>query len=157
MIIKLSGAVLIIVSCLAASRIIISHEEKRLRQLEAFIALIKYIRNRIDCYSVPVDKILAECPEGVMNDLGGKGEKMSFREITEREEILLEGESRQILKEFSDSLGKHYRERQVKLCDGAVANLETARDAEKKALDSKKKTVNALCLAIGGMAVILLL
>ena len=74
-----------------------------------------------------------------------------------RKEIILEGEAKHILEEFSETLGKNYRDRQIKLCDIAISSLEGVRGAEQKKYAVKKKTVNALCLAAGGMVVILLI
>ena len=157
MLIKLFGAAMVIASGLLASRAIVSLEMEKNDQLDSFIALIRYIRNRIDCYSIPIDKILAECPEEIFEQIGGKESDMTFGQLLERKRLLLDGEARRILGEFSETLGRNYRERQIKLCDGAISSLELLRESEKKKYIAKKKTVNALCIAAAGLVVILLL
>ena len=37
-------------------------EKRRCRQAEGFVALLQHIRLQIDCYSLPVARILALCP-----------------------------------------------------------------------------------------------
>ena len=157
MLIKLFGAAMVVTSGLLASRALVSLEKEKNDQLDSFIALIRYIRNRIDCYSIPIDKIFAECPEEIFEQIGGKEADMTFGRLIERKKILLDGEARRILGEFSETLGRNYRERQIKLCDGAISSLEVLRESEKKKYIAKKKTVNALCLAAAGLVVILLL
>ena len=157
MMVKLAGAVMIIISCLTTARTLTSLEKEKSDQLDSFIALIRYIRNRIDCYSIPIDKIFAECPDDIFDHLGGKEAGMSFDGLLSRKNVTVSEDARGILEEFSKTLGKNYRERQIKLCDGAISSLESLRDGEKKKYNAKKKTVNALCLAAGGMVILLLL
>ena len=157
MIIKLIGAAMVLASCLATARTITSFEKTKCEQIDSFIALIKYIRNRIDCYSIPMDKIFAECPAELLETLGGRTDSPCFEELLRRKSILVDGEGRHILEEFSESLGKNYRDRQIKLCDSAISSLEAVRAAESKNYTSKRKTVNALCIVAGGMVIILLL
>lgn len=157
MIMKLFGAAMVGVSCFAASKTITLHEREKAERLNSFIILTKYIRNKIDCYSAPINKIFAECPDEILDPLGGRTENMTFKELLERKNNALGDESTRLLQEFSETFGKNYRERQLKLCDGVISSLETARDAEMKKYLAKKKTVNAICWAVGGMIIIFLL
>ena len=157
MILKLVGSALVMISCIAVSRTVLTAERSKSEQIEAFISLLRYIRHQIDCYSIPMDRIFADCPLDILEPLGGKENDMSFERLLKRKEIILEGEAKHILEEFSETLGKNYRDRQIKLCDIAISSLEGVRGAEQKKYAVKKKTVNALCLAAGGMVVILLI
>lgn len=157
MMLKILGASMIALSCFATSATLVSYERKKLRQLDSFTALIRYIRNQIDFYSVPIDRILSECPSEILDELGGRESKMTLEGLVKREAVIIEGEGRRIISELASSFGKNYRERQVKLCDNALSGLETIRTAEQKNFSARKKTVNALCAAVGGLAVILLL
>ena len=154
MIVKLVGAALVTLSCAVASRAVISGERKKLIQLDSFIALIKYIRGQIDCYSAPIDRILSGCPAELLDELGGRSEGMTFKDLLEREELVIYGESFRVLDEFSSTFGKNYRDRQVKLCDGAVSELERIRSEAQKCFVSKKKTVKVMCAALGGLAIL---
>ena len=104
--VKILGAALMLLSCIAISRLLISYERTKIRQIDSFIALIRYIRNQIDCYSIPMDKIFAECSSEMFFDIGGKSADISFAKLLEREEIVIDGEGRRILSEFSESLGE---------------------------------------------------
>ena len=147
---------MVLLSCLCVSKAITSYEREKNECLDSFIELIKYIRNRIDCYSMPIDKIFYECPDEKLDPFGGKRDGMIFSDLLNGKENLVRGESRRILEEFSETLGKNYRDRQVKLCDRAVSALESIRDAEIKRSSVHKKIVNTLCLAAGGIIIILL-
>lgn len=155
MTVKIFGVAMILLSCFAISRMLISYESKKIRQIDSFIALIRYIRNQIDCYSIPMDKILSDCSSDIFDNIGGKPEELGFQKILDREEIIVDGEGRRILVEFGESLGKNYRDRQVKLCDSAVSSLEAVRHNEVKNYNGKKKTINVLCFAIGGIIILL--
>lgn len=153
---KLIGGILLIFSAISASRALVGVEKRRLRQTDSFIALIRYIRDRIDCYSTPIDKILSTCPEDILFEISGGGE-LSFKDLAARNDIVLDGEGKRVLIEFSGSLGKNYRDRQIKLCDAAISSLEKYRKDKADELAVKKKAINAVCLAISGITVVALL
>ena len=157
MILKLLGSALLITSSISASRVLIGIEQKRIKQTDSFIALIRYIRDRIDCYSTPIDKILSTCPDDILLEIGGRNGEFSFWELVSQNDMVLDGEGKRILREFSESLGKNYRERQIKLCDSAISTLENYRKTKNADLTAKRKAINAICLAIGGITVIALL
>ncbi len=150
----LGGAIILLVSAFSA-RSMISAEEKRIRELEAFIKLITYIRDQIDCYSTPIGKIFSE--------YGGISELSPDCIPADLEDLLLNGrfsigdESLKTLSEFSKTLGKNYRETQIKLCSKAVSELEAQKNALVNALPARKKTIFAICLSVGGVAVIALI
>ena len=157
MILKIIGAMMIAASCAASSVTLISHERKKLCQSDSFIALIKYIRNQIDCYSMPIDRIFLECPGEILDELGGKEDKMTFSGLLSRESVEVDGETSRILSEFASSLGKNYRDRQVRLCDAAISELERVRGIAQKDFSVKKKTIGAMCTVLGGLVIILFL
>ena len=130
---------MIALSCFATSATLVSYERKKLRQLDSFTALIRYIRNQIDFYSVPIDRILSECPTEILDELGGREAKMTLEGLVGRETVVIEGEGRRIIAELATSFGRNYRERQVKLCDSALSGLEAVRAAEQKSFSAKKR------------------
>ena len=157
MMLKLFGMASIILSSVAASRTLIEQERKRVAQIDSFMAIIRYIRDQIDCYSAPIGRIFAECPRHFFDGLGGYQGEISFGQLLERHEFTVDGEGKRILFEFSDSLGKNYRDRQIRLCDSAIVALEGYRKTKERDLSVKKKAITVLCLALGGITVIALI
>ena len=60
----IGGGALLLASALAASHVI-SLEKKKIDQLETFISLIRHTRERIDSYSMPLEKMIDKISEGV--------------------------------------------------------------------------------------------
>ena len=67
---KAAGAVLLLFGGVSLGRALCQKIEAGFAQTEGFIALLKYIRNQIDCYLMPVDKILAGCDPGILETCG---------------------------------------------------------------------------------------
>ena len=62
-----------------------------------------------------------------------------------------------ILRDFAESFGKSYREQQIKLCELTASALDEQRRRLEKEYSARRKTVAALCAAVGGMIFIALL
>ena len=148
---RIIGGTAIILSCTMAASYINSLEKRKIEQAEALIELVKYTRDQIDSYAMPIEKILLGSKEILIKI--GKENIKSFSELSEgcieecRKTILL----------FGESIGKGYREQQVKMCDRVLSELESIRKKLAEAYPSKKKTNSALCFAAGGALLIALL
>ena len=149
------GGALLLASALAASHVI-SLEKKKIEQLETFISLIRHTRERIDSYSMPLEKILKEEKELIVK-LGIDKDVPDFSSLLSGCEIICGEESKKILIGFAEELGKGYREREVKLCDTALSGLETIKRRIESEFPSKKRRTIAICFAIGGAIIISLL
>lgn len=157
MLVKAIGSgLLLISSALCASRMI-SAEKAKIDLLETFISVISYIKNQIDLYSSPIKKILDGINEETLHRLHLNDPPQRFDDILEISELSIGEETEKTLREFSSSLGKSYREVQIKLCDKTLSELEAQKNALKNAFPSRKKTILALCFGIGGVAVIALI
>ena len=106
---------------------------------------------------MPIDRILFSCPDELVAGIGSTAEKGSFEKLISGCDVICGDDCRRILEEFARSLGKNYRDRQIKLCDTTVSELESVRAGLQRIYPSKKKTITALCLATGGLAVIALI
>ena len=153
--IKLVGGALIVIASIGTAYYISATEKKKIEQIEALIALIKYVRNQIDSFSMPIEKILSSCPV-LLSRLGVNEKISSISELASRCDISCE-ECKKIINDFVLSLGKGYREREIKLCDKAIGELEDIKNRLVLSYPSKKKTAAALCLAFGGALLIALL
>ena len=156
MIYKLVGSALILGASGMMSGMLISREKAKIVRLDTYIELISFVRNRIDLYSEPVGKILSGCRTSIISRLSVDGSPQSFRELIKNETDCIDEISRKILDDFADSLGKSYRETQIKLCDKTLGELEKHKKTLEAAYISRKKTIIALCLGICGMTVIAL-
>ena len=153
---KIIGGGVLLLSCALTSSYIISAEKRKIEQLEAFIALIKRTKEMIDCYAMPIEKIFNSSGD-ILLRLGIEKDITDFSQLVSECEILCGEDCRKILFVFSESLGKGYRENQVKLCDATLSELEEIRKRLVLAYPSKKKTTAALCFAVGGALLIALL
>ena len=149
---RIIGGAAIILSCTLASSYITSIEKKKIEQAEAFIELVKYTRDQIDNYATPINKILSGSKD-ILFKLGIEKEISSFDELLP----ICTEECKKSILSFSESIGKGYREQQVKMCGGVLSELEGIRKKLVDAYPAKKKTNAALCLAAGGALVIALL
>ena len=153
---KLLGGAAVILSSVMAARYISSFEKNKIKRIEGIISFIKHIRDSIDCYSMPIEKIITS-GNALLWEMGiDKGKK-------ELSELLCEcgkgcGEDcEKILEAFSGTLGKGYREQQVRLCDEVISELESIRKKLVLVYPSKEKTTLAICFTLGGALLILLL
>ncbi len=157
MLIKAGGALMIIFASVLVSYDLIKREKQRIECVEGFLALVSYIKDSIECYSMPVKKILSDCDPSIIKKLGLDPPVSDFGQTVSACEGLLSDDSLKTLREFSSTLGKSYRDVQIRICGKTVAELDGQRSALKAAYPSKRKTVIALCTALGGMAVIALI
>ncbi len=153
---RIIGGSALLVSCALTSSYIISSEKNKIEQIEAFIALIKYTKERIDCYAMPIERILKSAGD-ILLRIGVEKDITDFSQLVSECEIVCGEDCKKSLSVFAGSLGKGYREHQVKLCDTTLAELEEIRKRLVSAYPSKKKTTAALCFAVGGALLIALL
>ena len=153
--IKLVGSALIVMASAGVVSYVISGEKKKIEEVDAFIALIKYVRNQIDCFSMPIEKILASCPE-LVSKIGVSEKTTSISGLVSKCDISCQ-ECKKIINAFSLSLGKGYREQEIRLCEKVIGELENIKKGLECSYPSRKRTTVALCLAIGGALLIALL
>ena len=157
MLVKTIGAlVLLSSSALCASRMIAA-EKAKIDQLETFISIISHIKSQIDLYSSPIPKIFSGIGKDMLDKLHLASPPKRFDEILDANALYISEESEKTLREFSSSLGKGYREMQMKLCDKALSELEAQKRMLQNAFSPRKKTILALCFGVGGVAVIALI
>ena len=153
---RVIGGGAVVLSCILTSSYIASAEKSKIDQLEDLIMLIKYIRNQIDSYSTPIEKIMMECKD-ILLRLDVQEDVADFSRLLSVCEIKSGDNCKNILNTFAASLGKGYREQQVKLCDTTLAELDAIRKKLTEEYPNKKKTAAALCFAAGGVLLIALL
>ncbi len=157
MLFKIIGASMVFASAAFYVEKILSSDKKRIDNLDAVIDLIAYIKNQIDLYATPLEKIYKSIDRDKLKRLCLDSPPKEFFEIVENKELTFDDETTRELSEFSSSLGKGYRDMQLKLCDRTLASLNNKKKALADAFPSRKKTVLALCFGVGGAVLIALI
>lgn len=154
-ILKAVGSAVILSSAVLWSAAQKKKDAERLRRLEAQIAFVRFVRDRIDRYLAPITEILRECDEGVLCDIRIGCERSECIDIEALRRLLRSGEyyadGGEILDSFLSTLGSSYREGEIAGCDICLRELNSIYERLQKELPRERKgrCVLALCLAAG--------
>lgn len=154
-ILKAVGSVVVLSSAVLWSASQKKKDAERLRRLEAQIAFVRFVRDRIDRYLAPITEILRECDEGVLCDIRIGCERSECIDIEALRRLLRSGEyyadGGEILDSFLSTLGSSYREGEIAGCDICLRELNSIYERLQKELPRERKgrCVLALCLAAG--------
>lgn len=154
---KLIGGVLLLIACWSISYYFSSIEKKRMARVRELISLMRYIRENVDCYSMPIDKILESCRGDILLKLGIEKKVSDLSELFAELENTCDSECKRILVELARDFGKGYREHQMKKSDIAIAALEKHLGVLEMTYPVRKKRITTLCFSLGGMLLIALL
>lgn len=132
-------------------------EGARLEQTEGLIALIKFLRTQIDCFSMPVGEALSRCPREVLDRCVSVGGRLSSAEELCEKLKTNDRQTRCIMEQLCRQIGRGYRAEQLALCDGICEQLEQRRGALAQQLPLKKKRNSTLCVSGALVLVILFL
>ena len=150
---KAAGAVLLLFGGVSLGRALCQKIEAGFAQTEGFIALLKYIRNQIDCYLMPVDKILAGCDPGILETCGVSADAdlsviHSFSELLDCCELCISEVLAELLRKFAGELGTSYRDTQLKICDYYIGKLTAERDRLQAELPARRKMIMTICISL---------
>ena len=125
--------------------------------LDGWIAWIRYVRARVECYAMPVSEILRRADRALLRRCGYRKETpcdsmAAFFSACERWDK--EGEA--VIAEFAGSFGDAYREEQLRACDYYLACLQRRREVLVGDLPRKKKLNATLCVC-GTLGALILL
>ena len=98
-------------------------EQRRCKQAEGFIALVRHVRLQIDCFATPVERILASLDASIRADCALPSRADSFPALLASTELLVPEELRDLLIGFSSDLGSSYREEQLRCCDYYLSRM----------------------------------
>lgn len=153
---KLLGGGLVILCGYAFGRGACLRQEHKLDRLEAIISLINHIRDMIDRYLMPLDRILAECDREMLDACGFSGDCYSLEELFESAKYL-DAEIYDALRSFAAELGRGWRESQVKLCDRCLSILAREHERLSSDLPRARRAVMTLSMSLSAGITILLL
>ena len=133
-------------------------ERRKCRQAEGFLALLRYIRLQIDCFSLPVGRILNGCEGRILADCGVESEKMpDFATLLRGTRLYLPEEMCRLLWEFGGQLGASHREDQLRSCDYYLERWIPWCDRLRAELPKREKMMLLLPMAFAAMLVLLLI
>lgn len=125
---KILGAGLILTSSLAVCMQGRAYEKRRLAQLGAYIELLTYIKNQIECYLLPIDKIIDRADPTLLRQCGIVGKQSTVREASGGSLLIPESVYRgsrlsELLERFCKEFGAVYGEEQIKACERYIGEL----------------------------------
>lgn len=151
MILKLIGSIVVVASSISVA---ISHrvfQEKKLRTLDGFIALLMYIKGQVDCYALPLYEMLMGIPPEILYDCNSPLGVESLDELIGESRVYLEDESLRLLESFSLEFGSIFREEQLRRCDFYIEALVEERKRLSADVERRARVGGALsvCAMIG--------
>lgn len=154
---RIFGALIMVISGVCGAYMLNGKASGTLRQTDAFIAFLRYVKLQIDCFSLPLGDILSRCDAELLCECGFRGAQTprDIRELVSQCGIY-DTETARILENFSEVFGKSYREEQLRQCDYYISLLEGRREKLSAELPVRKKLNSTLCIS-GALAVVILL
>ncbi len=157
----LGGATLLLLLTLGIWREVRRGEERRLREGEGFLQLLRYIRAQIACFATPLPEIyaafeneaLAAC--GFLAVLREGGIEAALAAC--RDSLHAEKAERKTLLEAARELGGGYREQQLATCDYYIGALEELCRTRRAEYPGRLRLGRTLIFCGGGALLILLL
>ncbi len=151
MLVKLIGSLLIALAGGGFAMAVCIFERKRLEVLDAFIALLFYIKGQIDCYALPISDILLGLDENILRGCMCKKRPESIEEMIRHSKIYLEDESRRLMYSFAAEFGSTFREEQLRRCDYYIQCLCEERRRLSGEVPLRSRTGSALwiCSSLG--------
>ena len=154
---RMIGALAVVTSGVYAACIFNSGTRQVLRQTEAFISLLRFIRSQIECFALPLPQALGRCPAEILKGCGyDRAEKPSSGEHLMAGCCIEDTSVRRSMERFFSEIGRGYREEQLNLCDYCISSLEERRAHMASQLPMKIKVNSALSI-VGAVAVVILL
>lgn len=157
MIYKMAGALILSLSGILCAAHLNRRAERRLREISGWIALLRFSKLQVECFSLPMGEILARCDAQILSDCGYIGQiaPRSFEDLLSAS-VLCDGETESIVRGFCEEFGRGYREEQTRAFDYYLSMLESRRKLWNEKLPARKK-MNATLSICAALAIVLLL
>ena len=157
---KIIGSLSIVISALIIYLEIQKYERLKIKQINAFITFIEYIKNQIECFLLPIDVIIHNCNEDLISDccIGGEYKKAhTLGDILSATTFYCGDESVETIRQFAQDFGQVYMQEQLRLCDYYKNELIKQRDRSKEKSIKEKKVRLAICLSASFSLILLLI
>ncbi len=161
MLYKLVGALSVFAAALLLSLRGVYAMREEEAQTEAFMLLVRRVREEIACFGTPREKILAAHTSPVLLRAGldlreARGDLYAALNKA-RPALYLDAYAFSALLEFSSGLGRGYTEQELSRCDLCLARLEESLSALRLRLPSSAKLFRTLSVGSALGVIILLL
>ncbi len=161
MLIKLIGALTVVLSAAFTSFGLCRLFSERIRQLEGFLKLLRHTREEIACFHTPTPEIFASFENAALRDAGFLAplceRGFSAALSAARGRLLLSDEELSPLVSFAEALGGGFTEEETARCDLAIAAVERALGERREGLPRLLKLCRTLFLGAGLALVIVLI
>ncbi|MBR7033534.1 MAG: hypothetical protein IKI03_07900 [Clostridia bacterium] len=137
-----AGASLVLACSLAVTVSVVSDKRKRIRHTEAVLDLISHVRSNIELFLTPVSGIFSDFRNDDLEACGFSAvlRDSGIEEAVRKGAASLSVETEEVLTFFSSSLGKSYKEDQLRLCDYCGEKIKAELEREREEL---KRNVGA--------------
>ncbi len=155
---KLIGAVILVLAALFCSAYILLREKKHIEQLGGFTELIRQIYKQIEAFNLPVPDIMKSLDRDILKSCGASGQEgLTIESLVSREELFLNQKEKKIILDFSQGLGRCYRDEQLKLCKYYLDELEGRLSIIRSEYPKKRKLTLTLCFCAALGLIILMI
>lgn len=137
-----------------------SNDTKLLKQANAYLKLIIHIKNKIETYSMPIEKIIACCDTDIIEACGlsdFSSSLFSLYECIEYDALFLDISTKKIILNFAEEFGTSYSANQIKICENYIQALKLRINELKDSQGKNAKVYLALSLCITLSLVLILL
>ncbi len=155
---KIVGIAFLLASGVLAGLTLAAFERRKCRQAEGFVALLRHIRLQIECFSLPVGKILEGCDGQTLMDCGVEiAEPEDFSALLAGTRLYLPEELCRMLCDFGAQLGGCYRAEQLRCCDYYLERLVPICDRLRSELPKRERMALILPMAVAAILILMLL
>ena len=157
-IVKIFGACGVALSGIIYFKETVNYEKLKIAQVDAYIKLIEYIKNQVECFNLPIDRIIESCDREILLKCGAQNASpKTVTEIVNSTNMYLDAEIVDILTKFANEFGTVYREEQIKLCLYYIGELRAYRQGIKEKHNRERKIHLGLCVSFAASLILLLI
>ena len=155
---KICGILLLLICGILSGVLFAAFERRKCRQAQGFVALLRYVRLQVECFSQPVAKILAHCDGQILTDCGTESVALAdFSALLADTRLYLPEEFCRLLHDFGRQLGGSYRAEQLRCCDYYLERIVPLCDRMRGELPKRERMALILPMAMAALLVLMLL
>lgn len=134
-------------------------EKKKCIQLDAYINLLKHIKNQVECYMKPIDLIISSCSSDLITLCGiSQLENLeNVEKMLDKASFYIDDDAIDMLYSFSKDYGKGYLDEQIKSCEKYTQALEELRAVyyDKRRKDKKLSLAISISISLSLFLILL--
>ena len=155
---KLLGACGVAISGLVFVKETLAYDKLKISQADAYIGLIEYIKNQVECYNIPIDKIIESSDRDNLNKCGAlnTGYK-TVADVVNAANMYIDEEIVDILMKFANEFGTVYRDEQLKMCNYHINELREYRKKTDEKISKERKMHFGLSVCFAASLILLLI